>query len=125
MGKTTRKPSLFVGRWRFTGMDQWDLDFMDMETPTFIEFDSGGRGEFHFGCVHCSMDHRPAKRDGKAAAEWSFEGHDEGDPVSGRGWAALQEDGTLEGMIVFHEGDESAFHASKSPGGRPKRGKPR
>ena len=106
-------------------MDQWDLDFMDMEAPAFIEFDSGGRGEFHFGCVHCSMDHRPAKRDGRPAVEWSFEGHDEGDAVIGRGWAVLQEDGALEGMIVFHEGDESAFRAFKSPDGGAKRGRPR
>jgi hypothetical protein len=66
-------------------MGQWDLDFMGMEAPAFIAFDSDGRGEFHFGCVHCSMHHRPAKRDGKAAVEWSFAGHDEGDPSNGRG----------------------------------------
>jgi hypothetical protein len=38
---------------------------------------------------------------------------DEGDDVSGRGWAALNSDGTLEGHIYFHLGDDSAFRAER------------
>ena len=39
---------------------------------------------------------------------------DEGDDVSGRGWAALNPDGTLEGHIYFHLGDDSAFRAERT-----------
>jgi len=35
---------------------------------------------------------------------------------SGRGWAALQPDGTLEGHIYFHLGDDSAFRAERFNG---------
>jgi hypothetical protein len=38
---------------------------------------------------------------------------DEGDDVSGRGWAALNPDGTLDGHIYFHLGDDSAFRAER------------
>ena len=47
--------------------------------------------------------------------EW-FQGSDEGDDVSGRGWPALSPDGTLEGHIYFHLGDDSAFRAERGPG---------
>jgi hypothetical protein len=33
--------------------------------------------------------------------------------VSGRGWAALNPDGALEGHIYFHLGDDSAFRAER------------
>jgi hypothetical protein len=33
--------------------------------------------------------------------------------MCGRGWAALSCDGTLEGHIYFHLGDDSAFRAER------------
>lgn len=45
--------------------------------------------------------------------EFSWDGTDEGDPVSGRGWAALQDDGSLGGRIYFHLGDASGFRAER------------
>ena len=44
------------------------------------------------------------------AFEWT--GSDEGDQVSGNGWADLREDGCLEGEIVYHNGDETTFIAA-------------
>ena len=35
---------------------------------------------------------------------------------TGRGWAALNPDGTLEGHIYFHLGDDSAFRAERFSG---------
>lgn len=32
-------------------------------------------------------------------------------PTSGRGWATLVADGTIEGRIFFHMGDDSSFRA--------------
>jgi hypothetical protein len=43
--------------------------------------------------------------------EFSWEGNDECDPASGRGWAVLEEDGSLCGRIFFHLGDDSGFTA--------------
>jgi hypothetical protein len=63
------------------------------------------------------MDVLPADRDGSPAIEYSWEGTDEGDHVSGRGWAVLRADGSLSGRIYFYRGDESSFRAE--PMGRP------
>jgi hypothetical protein len=43
-----------------------------------------------------------------------WEGNDESDPASGRGWAALEEDGSLRGHIYFHLGDDSGFRAVRA-----------
>ncbi|HUK67848.1 MAG TPA: hypothetical protein VLW50_03675 [Streptosporangiaceae bacterium] len=61
-------------------------------------------------------DCRDAGRDGTPGVEFSWQGSDEGDDVSGRGWAALNPEGTLEGRINFHLGDDSAFRAERLDG---------
>jgi hypothetical protein len=38
-------------------------------------------------------------------------GWDDSDEVSGRGWAALDDDGSLQGHLYFHLGDDSGFRA--------------
>lgn len=45
--------------------------------------------------------------------EFSWEGQDEMDSVSGRGWAVLNED-QLQGRLFFHRGDESGFRADRA-----------
>jgi hypothetical protein len=42
-------------------------------------------------------------------AEFSWEGDDEGDQRSGRGWAALRTAGGLVGHVYIHGGDDSGF----------------
>ena len=108
---TKRKPD-FTGRYRITSMTMWDQDFVDEEVPGYIEFAKNGLGDFQFGYVRCDIDWRETERDGQAAVEFSFEGMDEMDPCSGRGWATISGE-TLDGMIYFHRGDESGFTAKK------------
>jgi hypothetical protein len=47
------------------------------------------------------------------AADFTWQGSDEMDPVSADGWAELDDDGTINGEISFHLGDESTFKARK------------
>ena len=47
-----------------------------------------------------------------ARVDFIFDGFDEGDQVSGRGWAKIEEE-QLVGQIIFHMSDESGFKASK------------
>ncbi len=101
----------FVGRWRIVGMEQWDQDFVDMVSPGQITFARGGRGEFHFGAVDATLDWRVDDTGNRL--EFSFEGFDEGDEVSGRGWAQV-DGGALKGWFAFHQGDESGFTARKA-----------
>lgn len=110
-GRKVRSP--IVGRWRITEMEQWDLDYCDMEVPAFIEFRPDSLGEFQFGLVWGDIDHRLTERDNKPAVEWSWDGIDENDPSCGQGWAVLEAPGRLVGKIFIHRGDDSAFTAEK------------
>ena len=105
-----------IGRWRITEMDNWDQEAVDLVQPGFIEFDDDGLGRLGFIVVTGELDCRDADRDGRPGVEFSWQGSDEGDDVSGRGWAALNPDGTLEGHIYFHLGDDSAFRAERFNG---------
>jgi hypothetical protein len=77
----------------------------------------GGLGSFGFITVQGKMDCREVVRDGRLGVEFSWEGNDECDPASGRGWAVLEEDESLRGRIFFHFGDDSGFTAVR--GGEP------
>ncbi|MGW3473330.1 hypothetical protein ACWDKQ_33845 [Saccharopolyspora sp. NPDC000995] len=101
-----------AGRWRIVEMDEWDQDDVDLEGPGFIEFAEDGTGQFGFIAVHGWMDCRSTERDGRPCVEFSWEGHDEGDQVSGRGWATLAAEDTLEGHLFIHMGDDSGFRAA-------------
>ena len=101
----------FIGSWRIVEMEQWDQDFVDLVSPGHITFTRGGRGELHFGAVDATLDWRADATANRV--DFSFEGFDEGDEVSGRGWADLSGE-NLTGRIAFHLGDESGFVAEKA-----------
>ena len=103
-----------LGRWLISQMEMWDEDAMNMEVPAFVEFLDDRRGTFQFCLVQGFTDCRFETRDGRPSVEFSWDGFDENDPISGRGWARLQEDGTLAGRIFIHNGDESGFSARRA-----------
>ena len=88
-----------TGRWRITEMDNWDQETIDLVQPGFIEFDEDGLGGLGFIVVTAELDCRDVDRDGRPGVEFSWQGADGGDDVSGRGWAALNPDDTLEAHI--------------------------
>ena len=92
-------------------MEQWDLDYIDMESPGHITFKKDGAGQFHFGCMDARLDWSFDPR--RERAEFTFSGFDEGDEVSGRGWAK-EKGSRLEGWLAFHLGDKSGFVAVKA-----------
>lgn len=103
--------TLIRGRWRIAAMDEWDRDALDLLGPAFIEFADDDTGRFGFVAVRGWMDCRTLTRDGRPAVEFSWEGDDEGEPRSGRGWACLLDDDLLVGHLFIHMGDDSAFRA--------------
>ncbi len=98
------------GKWRITEMDLWDQAAIDLVGPAFIEFKGKG-GQFRFIAVDGRIDCRHGQRGGRPSADFTWDGNDEGDPASGRGWVILQRDGSLTGHIYFHQGDDSGFKA--------------
>src|SRR5581483_677382 len=78
----SKAESPFTGRWQIVSMDAWDVE--DVEEPTYIEFDGHGGGDFQFASVQGVMDCRPSTRGEEPAVEWTWEGGDEDEAVTGR-----------------------------------------
>lgn len=91
-------------------MDLCDREGLDLVAPAFIEFRPDRTGSFGFVAVAGWMDCRNAEM-GRSGLEFSWAGTDEGDQIGGRGWAAVKDDGSLEGRMYIHLGDDSGFRA--------------
>jgi hypothetical protein len=89
-------------------MPDYETDFPDMMGPAYIRFGVSG-GEFAFGCVIGAI-HGTIEGD---SVDFTWSGSDEMDQIDGEGWAELQDDGSLEGQICFHAGDEANFTARR------------
>lgn len=92
------------GKWRVIEIPDYDIALRG----AYIRFGKSG-GEFAFDCLTGSI-HGVCEGD---AVEFTWEGSDEMDPASGRGWAELQDDGSLEGEICLNNGDDIAFIARR------------
>ncbi len=109
MGK---KDNQFLGSWRITEMETWDQDYVDLVTVGNFTFGKDGIGSFEFGAIKAETDYSIEVFGDNERVDFSFEGYDEYDPVSGRGWVTIEND-TLTGKIFFHAGDNSEFKAKK------------
>lgn len=99
------------GKWRIVEMPDFEADYPDMAEPAYILFEGNGSGEFAFGC--CTGHIWEASNTETTSILFSWDGSDEMDEVSGDGSAKLQPDGSLNGEICYHNGDEYAFIARK------------
>lgn len=106
------KTNAIKGKWRIVEAEMWDQEALDLVVPAYITFGRDGLGEMQLIAIGASIDYQVLERDGEAYVEFSWAGFDEGDSVSGRGWAALRS-GRLEGKLFIHQGDESAFVAER------------
>ena len=90
------------GRWRVTETPGYDM----ATAGSYILFEEKG-GEFTLDCLTGSIF---GLYEGDAA-EFEWYGNDEMDEASGSGWVELRDDGSLEGEIHLHNGDEIPFIA--------------
>lgn len=97
-----------AGKWRIVETAAWDQQHLDLCGPAFLEIDPQGRGEMAFGALDAVLDCSFTPN----GIDFEWNGADEGDQVSGNGWADLREDGCLEGEIAYHNGDETTFTAA-------------
>jgi len=122
-----QKATGFRGKWQIIDTDLWDVDALDLIEPAHITFDASGLGELRLIAIGAAIDYRVSERDGMPFVEFSWSGYDDSDQASGRGWGRIEPGGTLKGKLFIHQGDESAFTASREggrPGRSPSRGKP-
>jgi len=95
MATGERVKQTLLGTWRIVETELWDVDDLDLIEPAHLTLEPKGDGRL-----------------GLLAIEFSFEGADEGDRISGRGWAILDEE-QLRGRLFFHHGDDSGFTAHR------------
>ena len=89
-----------LGRWRIVETPDYD---MVEPAPTSCSTKTAASSPSIASPAHSW------RRDGDAV-EFSWNGNDEMDEASGDGWAELQPDGSLQGEICFHNGDDSPLH---------------
>ena len=112
-----------AGYWRIVEMELWDTEYVDLVVPGFIEFGGDGMREFQFGTVHGWLDGRFGGPAVTSRVDFSWEGENDNDPGSGRGWAELRGD-RLEGRLYIHGVDDSAFVALRRTRSSPKKSSP-
>jgi hypothetical protein len=94
-------------------MELWTAEDLDLLGPARLTLERDGLGDMRFLAIEAGLDYRVVQRDGRPGVEFSFDGSDEGDRISGRGWAVLEGD-HLQGRIFLHHGDDSGFTAQRS-----------
>lgn len=104
----------FVGTWHIYEMEKWDEDYFNMETQAYIEIQADGIGNFQFGLVSGYLSGDAYFVDDGARFEFTWEGSDELDPVTGSGWIARLDKDQVEGRITLHLGDSSKFRAERA-----------
>lgn len=109
-----KRANLLRGRWRIVSTDVWGAPDLDDLGPAQITFGPARTGEMNLIAISASLDYRVGTRDGAPIVEFSWQGDDEGNPTSGRGWARPDGRG-LVGRLFIHQGDEAAFVAKRWP----------
>lgn len=99
----------FQGRWRIVEMDNWSNDYLDLMETAHITFTDASDGEIAFGALIGWLDVRYGMRDGQPCAEFSWQGQDNTDSASGRGWLTMDEQGRILGRLFIHCGEESSL----------------
>lgn len=102
-----------LGAWRIVDTELWDVDDLDSMEPAHVTLKANGHGRLGLLAIEAELDYRVVQREGLPAVEFSFEGFDEGDRISGRGWAALDGE-QLRGRLFVHQGDNCGFTARRS-----------
>jgi hypothetical protein len=110
----------FLGNWRIVEMELWDRDVLHMVEPASLTLAKDNQGRIAFIAVEAWVDYRVVLREGLPAIEFSFQGTDEGDEISGRAWAVLEGE-RLRGRLFFHMGDDSSFVAERIRERKPRR----
>ena len=108
----TGKHSL-LGTWRIVETELWDVSDLDLMAPAHLALEPRGHGRLGLLAIEAELDYRVVQREGLPAVEFSFEGSDEGDRISGRGWAILDGE-RLRGHLFIHQGDDSGFAAARA-----------
>lgn len=100
-----------VGRWRIAETVAWPREHLALCGPAFLRIDPDGTGKMAFGALTAMVN------TGFIASgiDLDWNGSDQGGPVQYTGWADLRDDGRLDKVIAYDNGDETTFSAERWP----------
>ncbi len=104
---------IFLGKYHIYEMELWDEDYFNMVTQAYIEIKKNNTGSFQFGLVRGYLDGEEVNTGSRSRFEFTWEGDDEGTPMSGSGWLESSNEDNLFGRIKIHLGDSSDFRAKR------------
>lgn len=94
---------------------------VELEGPAILDIQADGDGSMNFVAVNASLDCEPGAHGDGSVVEFAWEGTDDGEPRSGRGWVRLGKDENhADGYFCFCRGDTSAFKAERIAEGTPR-----
>jgi hypothetical protein len=105
-------PTAFVGTWRIGSMELWAPEAIDLEGPAELRLNRNGQGTMRFLAVEADLDCEPGETGN--IVEFSWEGTDDCDARSGRGWVKCDGPDGIKGKFFFHLGDASGFTGVRS-----------
>lgn len=103
----------FTGTWHILEVEGLDGDYLNMDVFPYIKIRPSMLGNFQFGLVSGAIDGKIVDYNGEESFEFTWEGNDENDPVSGSGWIKLKDKDLLEGEFRFHLSDDWMFQAKR------------
>ena len=92
-------------------MEMWNADYFNREVQAYLRIGVNGIGSFQFGLVTGRLDGEVVKLWKTERFEFTWEGQDEMDPVSGSGWLKMSTPDRVAGRLKIHLGDSSTFVA--------------
>ena len=101
----------FTGTWHIFEMEIWGEDYFNMEVQAYIEINSSMLGNFQFGLVKADINE--VNYEDEERLEFTWEGNEENDPMSGSGCLKMIDNDLLEGEFRIQKGDSSRFRARR------------
>ena len=106
----SRGDKSILGRWRIIKSEVWDTDALDLVGEAHITFGADNLGDMELIAIGARIDYRVEDAEGHHLVEFTFDGFDEMDPITGRGRGRIVGD-EFVGKLFVHQGDESTFLA--------------
>ena len=118
------KLNALLGKWRIVESD-WDDEYLHDGGPAHIQIGVANIGLLAFGGISSELDYKICDRDGSFAIDFTLQGWDAGEKITGSGWAKLDEDGRMRLHVSVHNGDEAEMIAVRAPNKKPRRSRAR
>jgi len=103
----------YIGSWRIIEMSNWNKKARDRFALARLTIRPDGLGTLAFYSVQAKLDCRMDEVGVAEHLAYKLRGTDEGNEVSGRGWAVAITKNRMEGEFLLHSGDRSTFQARR------------